>query len=218
MLLHIPWWSECAQECQQSPQREPKNVSHSPDPHDGHSQWSIGCQTPHIQGISSDQSTAVENDGRITSQPRNRRDKILFYDKIQEKRWHTSKLKVAVEPKTEAAKLSHTRIERPEDSRPPKYKKSLRLATVAAAEKHPKARAVPPKADTSMLQYCILQHSWDAAYHSTVKEIPNAWTQKPKPKLPRTQIKKIKKRAKNILFILRWTRKTMNMFVFCLAC
>lgn len=68
-------------------------------------------------------------------------------------KFSTSNLKKAMEPpKIEAAKCSHKRMERPEESRPPRYKNSRRLAIMAAAEKQPKATAQPTKALTTMLQ------------------------------------------------------------------
>lgn len=54
--------------------------------------------------------------------------------------------------KIEDANCSQNSIERPEERRPPRYKYSLRLATMAAAEKQPKANAQPTKAPTTMLQ------------------------------------------------------------------
>ncbi|GER50594.1 transmembrane protein 252 [Striga asiatica] len=65
----------------------------------------------------------------------------------------TSNLKRPIEPpKIEDAKCNHRRMERPEESRPPRYRNSLRLATMAAAEKEAKAKAQPTKAPTRMLQ------------------------------------------------------------------
>jgi hypothetical protein len=42
----------------------------------------------------------------------------------------------------EEAKCNHIRMDNPEETKPPRYKYSLRLATKAAPEKHPKAKAV----------------------------------------------------------------------------
>lgn len=55
-------------------------------------------------------------------------------------------------PNNEEAKCNQKRMERPEERTPPKYRYSLRLANIAAAEKQPKATAVPTKALTRMLQ------------------------------------------------------------------
>jgi hypothetical protein len=61
-------------------------------------------------------------------------------------------MKTLVEwPKMAVANCSQIRIDRPEESRPPRYMYSLRLAMMAAQEKHPNAMAVPTKAVTSML-------------------------------------------------------------------
>ena len=54
-------------------------------------------------------------------------------------------------PKIEAANCSQRRMERPDESRPPRYRYSLRLAMMAAPEKHPKAIAVPTKTVTRIL-------------------------------------------------------------------
>ena len=54
-------------------------------------------------------------------------------------------------PKIEVANCSQRRIERPDESRPPRYRYSLRLAMMAAPEKHPKAIAVPTKTVTRIL-------------------------------------------------------------------
>ena len=51
----------------------------------------------------------------------------------------------------EAANCSQRRMERAEESKPPRYRYSLRLAIMAAAEKHPKAIAVPTNAVTRIL-------------------------------------------------------------------
>lgn len=53
----------------------------------------------------------------------------------------------------EEAKCNQNRMERPDERRPPRYKYSLRLATMAAAEKQPNATAHPTKAPITMLQY-----------------------------------------------------------------
>lgn len=58
-------------------------------------------------------------------------------------------------PKIEDANCNQSRMDRPEESRPPRYKYSLRLATIAAPEKQPKAREQPTKALTKMLQMKI---------------------------------------------------------------
>ena len=58
---------------------------------------------------------------------------------------------VLVWPKIEVANCSQRRIERPDESRPPRYRYSLRLAMMAAPEKHPKAIAVPTNAVTRIL-------------------------------------------------------------------
>lgn len=64
-----------------------------------------------------------------------------------------SAVKRAVEPPNmEDASCSHRRMDRPEPSRPPRKRNWRRLATNAAAEKQPKARAVPTKAVTRILQ------------------------------------------------------------------
>lgn len=61
-------------------------------------------------------------------------------------------MKVAlVWPKMEVANCSQRRMERPDESRPPRYRYSLRLAMMAAPEKHPKAIAVPTNAVTRIL-------------------------------------------------------------------
>lgn len=65
----------------------------------------------------------------------------------------TSNLKMAAEPpKIEDAKCSHNRMLRPEESRPPRYRYSLRLANMAANEKQLNASAVPTKALTKILE------------------------------------------------------------------
>lgn len=66
----------------------------------------------------------------------------------------TSNLNIASEPpKKYDAILNQHMMERPEDSKPPRYRYSLRLANMAAAEKQAKASAVPTNAPTRMLQY-----------------------------------------------------------------
>lgn len=42
----------------------------------------------------------------------------------------------------EDAKCNQRRMDNPEETKPPRYRYSLRLATKAAPEKHPKAKAV----------------------------------------------------------------------------
>lgn len=54
-------------------------------------------------------------------------------------------------PKIEVANCSQRRMERPDESRPPRYRYSLRLAMMAAPEKHPKAIAVPTNAVARIL-------------------------------------------------------------------
>jgi hypothetical protein len=64
----------------------------------------------------------------------------------------TSNMKLLMEwPKMDVANCSQSRIDRPEESKPPRYMYSLRLAMMAAQEKHPNAMAVPTKAVTRML-------------------------------------------------------------------
>lgn len=66
---------------------------------------------------------------------------------------HTSNLKRAMAPpKMEDAKCNHMRRETPDERRPPRYKYSLRLANMAAAEKQPKTTPQPTKAPSTMLQ------------------------------------------------------------------
>jgi hypothetical protein len=61
-------------------------------------------------------------------------------------------MKLLVEwPKMDVANCSQSRIDRPEESRPPRYMYSLRLAMMAAQEKQPKAMAVPTNPVTRML-------------------------------------------------------------------
>lgn len=55
-------------------------------------------------------------------------------------------------PKIAEAKCSHNRMLRPEESKPPRYRYSLRRANMAAREKQPKATAVPTKALTKILE------------------------------------------------------------------
>lgn len=65
---------------------------------------------------------------------------------------NTSNLKNAMEPpKIADAKCNQKSMASPDESRPPRYKNSLRLATIAAAEKQPKATPQPTKAPTRML-------------------------------------------------------------------
>jgi len=56
-------------------------------------------------------------------------------------------LKRAVEPpKMEEAKCNQRRMDNPEETKPPRYRYSLRLATKAAPEKHAKAKDVATNA------------------------------------------------------------------------
>lgn len=72
---------------------------------------------------------------------------------------YTSNLKTAMEaPKMEDAKCNQKRRETPDERRPPRYKYSLRLANMAAAEKQPKTRAQPTKAPSTMLQWKKIIH------------------------------------------------------------
>lgn len=61
-------------------------------------------------------------------------------------------------PKMEDASCNQQRRETPDERSPPRYKYSLRLATMAAAEKQPKATAQPTKAPITMLQYKECKH------------------------------------------------------------
>jgi hypothetical protein len=71
----------------------------------------------------------------------------------------TSNMKVAlVWPKIEVANCSQRRMERPDESRPPRYRYSLRLAMMAAPEKHAKATAVPTNAVTRILVHEMQFH------------------------------------------------------------
>lgn len=59
----------------------------------------------------------------------------------------TSNLKRAVEPpKMEEAKCNQRRMDNPEETKPPRYRYSLRLETKAAPEKHAKAKEVATNA------------------------------------------------------------------------
>ena len=72
---------------------------------------------------------------------------------------HTSNMKMAKEPpKREEAKFNQKRMERPEDRTAPKYRYSLRLAIMAAIEKHPNAIAHPTKALSITLQQLNRNH------------------------------------------------------------
>nr|GMC80921.1 40S ribosomal protein S14 [Ipomoea batatas]GMC80922.1 40S ribosomal protein S14 [Ipomoea batatas]GMC85253.1 40S ribosomal protein S14 [Ipomoea batatas] len=55
-------------------------------------------------------------------------------------------------PKMEDANCNQNSRERPDESRPPRYRYSLRLATMAAAEKQPNTKAQPTNAPTRMLK------------------------------------------------------------------
>ena len=60
---------------------------------------------------------------------------------------------MAVEPpKIAEAKCSYRKMLRPEESKKPSYRYSLRPASVAAAEKEPNATEVPTKAVTKILE------------------------------------------------------------------
>ena len=64
----------------------------------------------------------------------------------------TSNMKLLAEwPKIDVANCSQSRIDTPAESRPPRYMYSLRLAMMAAQEKHPNAMAVPTNPVTRML-------------------------------------------------------------------
>ena len=99
---------------------------------------------------------------------------------------------MAVEPpKIAEAKCSHRRTLRPEDSKPPRQRYSLRLANIAAAEKQPNASAVPTKAVTKILeetknfmrQHVLFQHhlrskSREMKFQSTYQEANKTKTKK----------------------------------------
>lgn len=52
----------------------------------------------------------------------------------------------------EEAKCNQRRMDNPEETKPPRYRYSLRLATKAAPEKHAKAKDVPTNALKIRLQ------------------------------------------------------------------
>lgn len=72
---------------------------------------------------------------------------------VKERTFQTSNLKsAAAPPKMEEAKCTHIRRDNPEESKPPRYRYSLRLATKAAPEKQAKAKEVPTHAVTITLE------------------------------------------------------------------